>query len=49
MAAIPDITDTEKGMMQTTLEEPYGRGLEIQLADADIRETPVPPEGLGGE
>jgi len=49
MATIPDIADNEKWIMQTSLEERYGRAMEIQLGDADVRENSVPPQGLGGE
>jgi hypothetical protein len=44
MAAIPDITETEKWIMQTTLRERYGRDVEMQLADADIRLHPADRE-----
>jgi hypothetical protein len=37
MADIPDITDTEKWILQTTLKERYGWEVPIQLADAEIR------------
>nr|WP_296917071.1 hypothetical protein [Thiocapsa sp.] len=37
MATIPDITDTEQWVLRTTLRERYGRDLELQLADAEIR------------
>lgn len=37
MALIPDITDTEKWIIQTTLKERYRRDMEIQLADSEIR------------
>jgi hypothetical protein len=37
MATIPDITETEQWIMRTTLRERYGRDLEIQHADAEIR------------
>jgi hypothetical protein len=40
MAEIPDITDTEHWVIQTTLKERYGRKVEIQVADADIRLSP---------
>jgi hypothetical protein len=40
MAEIPDITETEHWVMQTTPAERYGRDLEIQLADAEIRLSP---------
>jgi hypothetical protein len=44
MAAIPDITETEKWIMQTALKERYGRDMEIRLADADIRLHPTDRE-----
>ncbi len=37
MASVPDITDTERWVIQTTLRERYGREPAYQLADADIR------------
>ncbi len=40
MPEIPDITDTERWIVQTTLKERYGRALEIDLADADVRLHP---------
>jgi hypothetical protein len=40
MASAPDITDTEQWVIKTTLRERYGRDLELQLADADIRLHP---------
>lgn len=40
MAEIPDITDSERWIVQTTLRERYGRDLETQMADAEIRLHP---------
>jgi hypothetical protein len=40
MTSVPDITDTEKWVIKTTLRERYGRELEPQLADSDIRLHP---------
>jgi len=40
MAEIADITETERWVLQTTLKERYGRDVEIQLADAEIRLSP---------
>jgi hypothetical protein len=40
MAEIPDITDTERWILRTTLKERHGRDLETQLADAEIRLSP---------
>ncbi|MGB7550086.1 MAG: hypothetical protein WBM15_00810 [Chromatiaceae bacterium] len=37
MAEIPDITESERWMVQTTLRERYGREMEIKMADAEIR------------
>lgn len=40
MSSVPDITDTEQWILRTTLRERYGRELEYQLADADVRLRP---------
>jgi len=40
MPEIPDITDSERWIIDTTLKERYGRETEIQLADAEIRLSP---------
>lgn len=40
MAEIPDITETEHWILGITLKERYGRDVEIQLADAEIRLSP---------
>ena len=40
MVEIPDITETEDWILKTTLKERYGRDVEIQLADAEIRLSP---------
>ncbi len=40
MAAIPDITETERWVIQTTLKERYGREVPYDLADADVRLHP---------
>jgi hypothetical protein len=37
MEQIPDITDFEKWVIQTSLKKPDGHDVEIQLADADSR------------
>jgi hypothetical protein len=34
---IPDITETERWILQTTLRERYGHEVDLQLADAEIR------------
>ncbi len=40
MDQIPDITETERWIIQTTLRERYGRPVEFQLADAEVRLHP---------
>lgn len=40
MATIPDITETEMWVTRTTLKERYGRDMENQIGDADIRLHP---------
>jgi hypothetical protein len=44
MASVPDITDTERWVVKTTLRERYGRDLDYQLADADVRVHPADRE-----
>ncbi len=44
MDSVPDITDTEKWVVKTTLRERYRREVEIQLADAEIRRHPADRE-----
>ena len=41
MADIRDITDTELWILNTTLKERYGREVEVQLGDAEIRLSPA--------
>ena len=40
MEHIPDIDDTEQWVMRTTLRERYGREVEFDIADAEIRLHP---------
>lgn len=40
MAEIPDLSDTEHWLLETTLKERYGRAPELRLADAEIRLSP---------
>lgn len=40
MAEIPDITETERWILGTTLEERFGRDVEMELGDAEIRLSP---------
>ncbi|KAA6185177.1 hypothetical protein F2Q65_09725 [Thiohalocapsa marina] len=42
--SIPDLTDTELWVIRTTLKERYGRELEVQLGDADVRISPADRE-----
>jgi hypothetical protein len=37
MPEIPDITDSEHWIIDTTLKERYGSAIETQIADAEIR------------
>ena len=40
MPEIPDITETEMWVINTTLQERYGRDVAVQLADAELRLHP---------
>ncbi len=40
MHRIPDINKTETWIVETTLQERYGRDLDLKLADCDIRLQP---------
>ena len=40
MSAIPDITQSEEWIIDTTLKERYGREVERQYGDAEIRLSP---------
>ncbi|MEJ2694782.1 MAG: hypothetical protein P8166_17600 [Candidatus Thiodiazotropha sp.] len=44
MAEIPDITDSEHWIIETTLVERYGHKVETQIADAEIRLMPSDQE-----
>ena len=44
MSTIPDITETEDWIVTTTLQERYGRDIELQYADAEIRLNPADRE-----
>jgi len=44
MAAIPDITETELWLTDTTLRDRYGRKVEVELGDAEIRVSPADRE-----
>ena len=41
MDTIRDITETEEWIVKTTLKERYGRDIELQYADAEIRLSPA--------
>ncbi|MBK1641341.1 hypothetical protein CKO12_05520 [Chromatium okenii] len=41
MKAIPDFTETEHWLLKTTLRERYGREINVELADAEIRLAPT--------
>lgn len=40
MSTIPDFTDNELWLVETTLRERYGEPVEIQLADTELRLDP---------
>lgn len=40
MNAIPDFTDAERRMVDTALRERYGKMIEVQLADSELRLHP---------
>ncbi|MES9992503.1 MAG: hypothetical protein ABW098_11150 [Candidatus Thiodiazotropha sp.] len=40
MPEVPDITDSELWIVETTLRERYGKKVGTQIADAEIRLTP---------
>ena len=44
MPEIPDITESEHWIIDTTLKERYGQGVETQIADAEIRLRPSDKE-----
>jgi hypothetical protein len=44
MSKIPDITETEEWIVKTTLRERYGREMDLQYADAEIRLNPADRE-----
>ncbi|NOZ10821.1 MAG: hypothetical protein GXP09_07285 [Gammaproteobacteria bacterium] len=44
MPDINDFSDTEMWTIQTTLKERYGKDVEVQLADVDLRLSPADRE-----
>ena len=40
MSDVPDITETDPWIINTTLQERYGRKVDVQLADSEIRLNP---------
>lgn len=44
MKAVPDITDAERWVVEATLRERYGKPVELQLADVELRLDPAVPE-----
>jgi len=44
MADFPDLTETELWIVNTTLKERYGREMELQLGDAELRISPADKE-----
>ena len=44
MSRIPDITESERWVVEATLKERYGKPVEVQLADVELRLDPAVPE-----
>ena len=44
MSAIEDFTDSELWIIRTTLEERYGKSIELMLADIELRLNPYATE-----
>jgi hypothetical protein len=44
MSGIPDITDSELWVVKATLRERYGKPVEVELADVELRLDPAVPE-----
>jgi len=44
MSNAPDITDSELWVVKATLNERYGKPVEVQLADVELRLDPAVPE-----
>lgn len=40
MSAIPDFSDNEQWIIETTLKERYGRAIDVVLAEVDMRLNP---------
>ena len=43
MKTVPDFTDTERWVVETTLKERYGKAVEVQAADVELRLDPAVP------
>ena len=44
MSRIPDFTDSERWVVEATLKERYGKAVEVQQADVELRLDPSVPE-----
>jgi len=40
MSNVPDFTDAERWLVESTLKERYGKSVDVQLADAELRLNP---------
>jgi len=40
MSNVPDFTDAERWLVESTLKERYGKPVEVQLADVELRLSP---------
>ncbi|MHB0985871.1 MAG: hypothetical protein ACYC05_09810 [Sulfuricella sp.] len=44
MRDVPDISDSERWVVESTLKERYGKPVEVQLADVELRLDPAVPD-----
>jgi len=44
MRDVPDISDSERWVVAATLKERYGKPVEVQLADVELRLDPAVPD-----
>ncbi len=44
MRDVPDISDSERWVVEATLRERYGKPVEVQLADVELRLDPAVPD-----
>ncbi|MHB1292560.1 MAG: hypothetical protein ACYCY5_10290 [Sulfuricella sp.] len=44
MRGVPDISDSERWVVEATLRERYGKPVDVQLADVELRLDPAVPD-----